>query len=110
VFVHCILTIAVSKGSTLHQMDVHNTFLYGDLDEHIYMKTLPGFVPPSSKMVCKLKSLSMDFSKRHANGILGLLLLSKTMVLNNLLRITLYSVIIREKSFLLFLSMWMTGC
>ena len=54
----CILTIAISKGWTLHQMDVHNAFLHANLEEHIYMKPPLGFVPPSPNMVCKLnKSL-----------------------------------------------------
>ena len=58
VTVRCILTMAVSKGWTLHQMDVHNAFLHGDLEEHIYIKAPPDFVLPSPNMVCKFnKSL-----------------------------------------------------
>ena len=55
VTVHCILTIAIFKGWSLHQMDVHNVFLHEDLDEDIYIKPPPGFDPPSPHLVCKLK-------------------------------------------------------
>jgi hypothetical protein len=33
-----ILSIAISRGWSLHQLDVHNAFLYGDLEEEVYMK------------------------------------------------------------------------
>ena len=56
--VRCILSLAASQGWQLHQMDVHNGFLHGDLDEEIYMKPPPGFHPPRPNLVCKLwKSL-----------------------------------------------------
>ena len=53
--VHCLLAMAASKGLELHQMDVHNAFLNGDLPEDIYMKPPPDFFPPKLDMVCKLK-------------------------------------------------------
>jgi len=55
VTVQCLLTVAVSQGWELHQMDVHNAFLHGDLHEEIYMKPHPGFHPPKPNQVCKLK-------------------------------------------------------
>ena len=55
VSVWCFLSIAVSRGWELHQMDVNNTFLHGDLEEEVYM-TLPlGFRIPNSKKVCRLR-------------------------------------------------------
>jgi len=60
VIVCCILTIVVSKGWGLHQMDVYNVFLHGDLDKDIYMKPPPRFDPPSPYLVCKLKKSRYD--------------------------------------------------
>ena len=45
VTVRCILTVAISKGWGLHQIDVHNAFFQGNLDEDIYMKPPPSFSP-----------------------------------------------------------------
>jgi hypothetical protein len=33
-----VLSHAVSQGWTLHQLDVQSTFLYGVLEEEVYMK------------------------------------------------------------------------
>lgn len=55
VTVRTSLTLAAAKGWHLHQMDVHNAFLHGDLHEDIYMKPPPGFHTTQSNVVCKLK-------------------------------------------------------
>ena len=52
----CILTLAISKGWSLHQMDIHNAFLHGDLHEDIYMKPPLGFSPLAPNLVSKLKN------------------------------------------------------
>jgi len=53
--VWCLLTVTVSRGWELHQMDIHNAFLHGDLVEDIYVKPPPKFATPKRHMVCKLK-------------------------------------------------------
>ncbi|PKH48991.1 hypothetical protein CRG98_050339, partial [Punica granatum] len=55
VTVRCLLTIALSRGWALHQLDVNNAFLHGDLDEEVYMEMPPGFEAGKPGSVCRLK-------------------------------------------------------
>ena len=58
--VKMMLALAAIKGWKLAHFDINNAFLYGDLEEDIYMTLPPGLVidnPPagSGQLVCKLK-------------------------------------------------------
>ena len=53
--VRCFLAVAVARGWELHQMDVNNAFLHGDLDEEVFMKLPPGFSSSDPTKVCRLR-------------------------------------------------------
>ena len=53
--VRTILAIAASQSWRLHQMDVKNAFLHGDLQEEIYLKLPSGMTTSSPHDVCKLR-------------------------------------------------------
>nr|GEZ32617.1 zinc finger, CCHC-type [Tanacetum cinerariifolium] len=54
--IRLLLALAAIHDLVIHQIDVINAFLNGDLDEEIYMKQPEGFVMPGRKSkVCKLK-------------------------------------------------------
>lgn len=42
--IRCILAITATTGWELHQMDVKTAFLYGDLDEEVYMEQPEGYI------------------------------------------------------------------
>jgi hypothetical protein len=53
--VRLVVSLAVSRGWDLRQLDVHNAFLHGRLDEDAYMRQPPGFVDSTKpEHVCKL--------------------------------------------------------
>jgi hypothetical protein len=50
-----IMSMAVSKGWSLRQLDIHNTFLHGVLEEEVYMHQLPGYEDKHTpQYICKL--------------------------------------------------------
>jgi len=54
--VRAIIAMASIKGWSLHQMDVNNVFLHGDLQEEVYMEQPQGYVDQTRpNLVCKLK-------------------------------------------------------
>lgn len=81
-----VLSIALSSGWPIHQIDIQNAFLHGNLSEEVYMSQPPGFAHPQypthlwklqkalyglkqapmalfSKLSCKLINLGFHSSK-----------------------------------------------
>ncbi|CAN1142265.1 Retrovirus-related Pol polyprotein from transposon RE2 [Linum perenne] len=54
--IRVVLSIALSKGWQLRQLDFNNAFLNGDLEEEVYMAQPKGFEHPTkSQYVCRLR-------------------------------------------------------
>jgi len=54
--IRVLLSLAANLDWELHQLDVKNAFLNGNLDEGVYMKIPPGFESEEEQgRVCKLK-------------------------------------------------------
>lgn len=53
--VRLFLEVVAGNNWPVHQMDVQNAFLHGDLEEEVYMKPPPGFHTTDDKKVCRLR-------------------------------------------------------
>lgn len=52
--IRIVLTLVLTYGWKIHQLDVHNAFLNGKIEEEIFMRQPPGFEHTDRSLVCKL--------------------------------------------------------
>lgn len=53
--VRSFLSVVAARNWEVHQMDVHNAFLHGDLEEEVYMKLPLGFPSRNDGKVCRFR-------------------------------------------------------
>jgi len=51
--VHLLLSLVTIQNWHLHQLDVHNAFLHGDLNEEVYKMLPHGFTNAKPNQVCR---------------------------------------------------------
>ena len=55
-YVRLFISLAATYNWDLHQLDIKNVYLHGDLREEVYMEQPPGFVAQGEKgRVCRLQ-------------------------------------------------------
>lgn len=52
--IRTFLVVATSRDWHIHQLDINNAFLLGDLSEEVYMTLPPGFQSEKPNQVCRL--------------------------------------------------------
>ncbi|KAL0375679.1 UNVERIFIED_CONTAM: Retrovirus-related Pol polyprotein from transposon TNT 1-94 [Sesamum calycinum] len=72
--IRVLIALASVYNLSIHQMNVKTTFLYGELEEEIYMDQPNGFVAHDNKpKFVNLLSLSMDLNKHPNSGMKSLI-------------------------------------
>nr|GFA17276.1 ribonuclease H-like domain-containing protein [Tanacetum cinerariifolium] len=69
VTVRCLLNIGVSMSWPVFQLDVNNAFLYGDLEEVVFMKLREGYFPSDNKKSKKQNTLSKSSTEAEYRAI-----------------------------------------
>nr|GEW05211.1 integrase, catalytic core [Tanacetum cinerariifolium] len=80
--VRVFLAIADAKQRELHQMDVHNAFLHGDIKEEVFMKLPPGLYKGQPGEACKLRNLKYFLGIEIAHAKEGIFLCQRKYALD----------------------------
>nr|GEU93286.1 hypothetical protein [Tanacetum cinerariifolium] len=71
VTVRCLINLVVQSGWSLFQMDINNAFLYGDLEETIYMTLPPGYFLNNETKLTKIEKVKQFLKTKFMIKDLG---------------------------------------
>ena len=90
--VQLLLSIAISQNCHIHQLDVSNVFLHGDLTKKLYMSQPPGFLNPQfSNFVYQLKKILVWFKTSSPRMVQKIITILNLLVYRDLRPIPHYS-------------------
>nr|GEV43230.1 hypothetical protein [Tanacetum cinerariifolium] len=97
--IKCLLNIVVHNWWPTFQLDIDNAFLYGDLDEIIYMKPPQGYYPADGNKACKLKKSLYGFKQFENDDFLALLVYVDDIIItgNNVFEIEKFKDFLKSK-------------
>ena len=95
VSIRVLIALASTRVWPLHQLDINNAFLHGDLEEEVYMDLPPGFhskgeSSSSIPLVCKLVKSLYGLKQTSNSGMLSFLPPFCSSVSHNHKQTTLY--------------------
>lgn len=73
--VRTLLFVATKNNCFIHQLNVNNSFLHGDLDEEVYMNISQGFSTKKEDHVCRQRTSLSKVSNKPLETIIKNLLL-----------------------------------
>jgi len=86
-----LFSIVVNLSCPLFQMDIKNAFLYGDLQEEVYMEQHPGYVAQGETKVCHLKKVIYGLKQSQRCSLRISVLPFLVLAFTNVIQITLSS-------------------
>jgi len=89
IIVRMLLALSSINNRFIHQLDVNNAFLHGDLHKYVYMEIPQGVNPHKQNQVCKHKKFLYGLSRLVKDGMKNLPFFSHSKTISRHMQIIL---------------------